>query len=302
MDLQAKSKERNPVEERFTISYDAKQDILESHQIDAKDLGEAIVGLHSLIEDTARIISNGSAEVKLKVTTPAKEGSLEVVFALLSDSATIIKVLGTLGLAHAATFAGSTVIELIQQIKNRKITSIVIESDSEEATIHTENGSFTANKDVARLVSDAKIRESLYKVIQAPLAGKPDATFKVLDAKHQEVQKITTEEIKEFSRLPKGSLEEVSTETKTITVTFSQVNFGSRKGWKILIPDGTEHSVVLEDAAFLEKVTKNQQAFLKDDRYEVKLKTTTTYRPSRNTVDRAIVEVLRNWDAQNRGK
>ncbi|WP_110946473.1 hypothetical protein [Pseudomonas bohemica] len=236
------------------------------------------------------------------MTTPAKKGSLQVVFSLLSDYSTIVKVLGLLGLAHAATFTGSTVIELIQQIKNRKITSVVIEGDSEEATIITDQGSFKANKNVAKLVSDSKIRESLFKVIQAPLMDKKDAVFKVIDANNQETQVITEEEIKEFSRLPKGSLEEIKSETETHTVTFSQVNFGSRKGWKVIMPDGAEHSVLLVDTAFLEKVSKNQQAFQKDDRYQVKIETTTTYRPSRNTIDRAIVEVLRNWDAPNRSK
>lgn len=291
-----------PLEERFTISYDAKDDLLANHQIDARVLGEAIVAVTSLIEDTARLISNGSADVKLKVTAPAKEGSLEVVFALLSDPSTIAKVLGILGLGHAATFTGSTVIELVQRIKNRKITSIEYETQTDEAVIHTEDGSFKASKQVAALVSNTKIRESLHKVIQAPLSGKKDAQFKVLDASERIVKRFEGEEINEFTRLPKGSLEETHSTTDVVTITFAQVNFGAKTGWRIVMPDGAEHSATIKDEAFLDKVNRNQQAFQKDDRYEIRLKTTTTYRPSRNTIDRAIIEVIRNWDSPNRNR
>lgn len=297
-----RTKVKKLTEERFTISYDAPEDILEQHEIAAKDLGEAILGMHTLIEETARLISSGTAEVKLKVTTPAKEGSLEVVFALLADPLVAAKVLATLGLAvHASVFAGSTVIELVKQLNNRKITSVVIE-DNGEATISTTDGIIKATKDVARLVSDTKVREALHKVVQAPLNGKAGATFKVLDEDNTQVSTVTTEDISDFAPLPKGTLEEVTSKTEVVTITFSQVNFGSKKGWRIVMPDGTEHPASLQHGAFLEKVNKNQQSFQKDDRYEVRLETTVTHRPTRSTIDRAIVEVIRNWDAPNRNR
>ncbi|MCD5997493.1 hypothetical protein KDX38_28535 [Pseudomonas sp. CDFA 602] len=290
-------------EERFSISYDAPEDILENHEIDAKELGDAILGMSTLIEETAKLVGRGSAEVKLKVTTPAKEGSLVVAFALMATPATAAKVLAILGLAtHASVFAGSTVIELIKKIKNRKIISVIIDGDDEHATIKTTDGEFKADKTVARLVSDGKVREALHKIVQAPLTGKEGAVFKVLDSEEKPVISVNTEDVDDFSRLPVGSLEEITSETITATVTFSQINFGSKKGWRIVLPDGDEHPATLADEAFLEKVTKNQQSFQKEDRYQVKLKTTVTHRPTRSTIDRIIVEVVRNWDAPNRNR
>lgn len=297
---EGKEKSDKLSEERFTISYDAPEDILEDHEIDAKDLGEAILGMNTLVSETAKLISNGSAEVKLKVAAPAKEGSLEVVFALLADPLIAAKVLGVLGISHVGVFTGSTVFELVKQIKNRKILSVVIEGDSETAKLVTSDGEITANKYVARLVSDSKVREALHKVVQAPLAGKEGASFKILDAKHVPVAEVTREHIDDFSQLPKGSLEEVAVSTEVLTVRFEQINFGSKKGWRVVLPDGTEHSATINDGAFLERVGKNQQSFQKEDRYEVRMQTTTTYRPTRSTVERAIVEVIRNWDAPNR--
>ena len=279
-------------EEKFTISYDAKESSFSDHEINAKDLGEAILGMHNLIEETAKVISNGSAEVNLKVTTPAKEGSIEVVFALLADPVTTLKVLGVLGFtAQASAIAGGSLIELVQQIRNKKITSITIEGDSENATIMTADGPIEANKSLAKLVTNNKIRDALHKVIQAPLTGKKDATFKVIGSSAQPIIKIKDNEVNDFARLPKGTLEEISIDTETIRASFAQINFESSKGWRIRNHDGSEYATVIKDRAFLDKVNKNQQAFQKDDIYEMVLETTTTSRPTRSTIDRAITKV-----------
>ncbi|POY82023.1 hypothetical protein BKM09_027480 [Pseudomonas amygdali pv. morsprunorum] len=57
----------------FKISYDAPGD-LENHQ-NAKDLGNAIIGMHDLITKAASIVSSGASEAELKVLAPAQEGS-----------------------------------------------------------------------------------------------------------------------------------------------------------------------------------------------------------------------------------
>jgi hypothetical protein len=288
----SRPKKQEYSEEKFIVSYDAKESALARHEINAKDLGEAILGMHNLIEETASIISNGSADVTLKVTTPAQEGSVEVVFALLADPATALKVLGILGFATpAAAFVGGSLIELVQQIKGKKITSVTIEGDSETADIMTADGVVKADKRIAKLITNSKIRDALHKVIQAPLTGKKDAQFKVKGSEEKTVISIKESAIDDFSRLPKGTLEEISVETEIVRASFAQINFESAKGWRIRKHDGSEFAVTVKDKSFLDKVNSNQATFQKDDNYNITIETTTTSRPTRSTIDRAIIKV-----------
>ncbi|UUT22124.1 hypothetical protein [Pseudomonas sp. T8] len=287
-----RAEDENLSEKKFTISYDAKESSLSDHEISAKDLGEAILGMHNLIEETASIISNGSADVTLKVTTPAKEGSVEVVFALLADPATALKVLSILGFATpAAAFVGGSLVELVQQIKGKKITSVTIEGDSATAEVMTNDGPIKADKNLAKLITSTKIRDALHKIIQAPLTGKKDAQFKVIGGAELPVVSIKQDAIDDFSRLPKGTLEEISVETEVVRASFAQINFESSKGWRIRKHDGSEFAVTVKDQAFLEKVNKNQKTFQKEDSYNITIETTTTSRPTRATIDRVIVKV-----------
>lgn len=287
-----KAKDSELSEQKFTISYDAKESSLSDHEISAKDLGEAILGMHNLIEETASIISNGSADVTLKVTTPAQEGSVEVVFALLANPATALKVLGILGFAApTASFIGGSLIELVQQIKGKKITSVTIEGDSQIAEVNTTGGAIKADKNLAKLITNARIRESLHKIIQAPLSGKKQAQFKVIGSHDKPVVAIKEEAVDNFARLPKGTLEEITVDNEVVRASFAQVNFESPKGWRIRKHDGSEFAVTMKDADFLQKVLKNKKKFQKDDNYNLEIETTTTSRPTRATIERVIVRV-----------
>lgn len=287
-----KTEKQGLSERKFTISYDAKESSLSDHEISAKDLGEAILGMHNLIEETAKVISNGSADVMLKVTTPVQEGSVEVVFALLADPATALKVLSILGFAApAVAFAGGSLVELVQQIKGKKITSVTIEGDSQTAEVQTTDGLIKADRNLAKLITNNKIRDALHKVIQAPLTGKTDAQFKVIESDNKTIVSIKEKEVDDFSRLPKGTLEQVSVSKEVIRGLFAQINFESAKGWRIRKHDGTEFAVTVKDKDFLERVYQNQKAFQKDDNYNITLETTTTSRATRSTIERAITKV-----------
>lgn len=153
---------------------------------------------------------------------------------------------------------------------------------------------------MAKLASSKRARDSLHKIIQAPLAGKTGAIFKVLDRTETPVWIAKDEEISDYRPLPTGTLEDISVERKKINVCFSQVNFDSTKGWRIKDKDNEEFPVAMKDKSFLDKVRQNQQAFKKDDLYEVDLEITTTSRPTRSTIDRVVIEVTRHWAAADR--
>ncbi|QVW23660.1 hypothetical protein KJF94_28125 [Pseudomonas hormoni] len=299
--LTEKNEEKKLAEYKFVISYDAKDKSLSHHEINAKELGEAILGMNNLIEETAKAIGSSIEKVQLKVTTPVKEGSVEVVFALLADPGVALKVLATLGFAaQGAAIAKAALVEMVQKIGNKKITNIAIDGDSEEAKVTTDDGTFVMDKTVAKLIANKRARESLHKIIQAPLIGKPNAIFKVLDKNELPVWTAQEEEINDYKPLPAGTLEEISIDREKINVSFSQINFDSSKGWRIKNKDHEEYPVTMKDKTFLDKVRQNQQAFKKDDLYEIDLEVTTTSRPTRSTIDRVVVEVTRHWASGDR--
>ncbi|KPY66145.1 Uncharacterized protein ALO94_01999 [Pseudomonas syringae pv. spinaceae] len=249
-----------------------------------------------LLNEATLVYTRGGGDVELMVTTPAKKGSIIVEFLVQATSPETLEVLSHIGFSAAGGALGiPTLINTIKKLKNRKIVRINIDTGSPQATVVTENGDIVCDKKIAEMIGNKKIRDSLHKIIQAPLHDKPNAEFKVLDSHHHEVFMIEESRLENFNPLPAGSLEEVSIENLHISISFAQVNFDSKRGWKIVLPDGKEKSALMQDSHFLSKAKANEQAFKKGDLYEAKIRVTTTERPSRSTILYEILEITRHW-------
>lgn len=281
-------------EQKFSISYDAPQGDYAEHEIDALALGNAIIGMHNLLEKAGEVVSNGSADIQVKVTDPVKSGSVVIGFIVIAKSLASAGILKTIGITAASTaIVGGSLIEVVKKIKNRKITEIVIEGDNPIATVKTASETFQVDRNVARLVGDKKVRDALTAVIRAPLEKVPDSTFNILDENDEPVVEIDTGSSESFTALPKGSLEDVTVEEYDSRVTFTQINFDSKTGWRVFfVDDAYERSVTIEDDSFLQRVSLSQHAFKKEDIYSVRVKLTSTIRPNtRSTYDYAIIKV-----------
>lgn len=274
----------------FTISYDAPGD-LENHKINAKDLGNAIVGMHELITKAATIVSNGTTGAELKVIAPAKEGSLAIVFAIVADPLTTLTVLSSIGIGVVgAASSAATAIGIIDRLKDTKIDRIVVDAKTKEATITTKDGEFKTSSDVAQLVSSREIRQALHKIVQAPLQGRDDATISFISEGAEVV--LAEPEIKHFSPIRTDVTEKETKETIQKVVQFTKLNFKSRRGWTIQSRDGLEATVSIRDDIFLAKVAANEQAFQKDKFYTVELQKTDTTNISGTKTKYDIVRVI----------
>jgi hypothetical protein len=255
------------IQTEFTISYDALGD-LQHHQINAKDLGNAIIGMSDLIQKSAEIVSNGSSEASLKVLAPAKEGSLEIVFAIVADPITTLAVLKTIGIGVVgAVAAGATAIGIMDRIKDKKIENVTIDAETQTAVITTSEGSFETTSKVAQLVSSKEIRQALHKVIQAPLQGRENAKISFIS--EQATLILNEPEIKNFNPIKTDAIEEEQIEIFQKTVQFTKLNFQGKRGWSIQSNDGLITSVSIQDELFLSKVLANEEAFQKDKFYMV---------------------------------
>ncbi|MFV9655895.1 hypothetical protein ACNFCK_13345 [Pseudomonas sp. NY15366] len=288
------------VQEKFSISYDAETGDYKNHEIDALTLSRSIHGVYDMVAEASALINKG-AEVELKVTAPAKEGSVVVEFLLLAASPQGLAILKYLGLATAsAAVAGGSLIEVVKKMKNRRVVNVTIEGDSDVATIEVDGETIVCDKYVAKLAVDKKVRSALHSVVQAPISGREGASFKVLDEDEDTVLEIEEEEASDYSPLPPKSLESVEVTKDKTTAYFVQVNFESNNGWRVKLGDGTEHAVTMADETFMDKVSQSQQSFSKEDLFEIVIETKATYRQTRSTFNYTVLEVTRHFADKGR--
>lgn len=274
----------------FKISYDAPGD-LSSHKINAKDLGNAIIGMHDLISKAATIVSNGSSEADLKVIAPAKEGSLEIIYAIVADPVTTLAVMKNIGIGVSSAIASTaTAIGVMDRLKDTKIDRVVINAKTKKATLFTPDGEIETTSQVAQLVSSKDVRQALHRVIQAPIQGREGAKIKLIA--DQGIVELDEDEIKNFVPIRTDVMEK---ETKTRfnkTVRFTKLNFNSRRGWTIESKDGLDVSVTIRDDDFLQKVAKSEEAFEKEKLYRVEIEKTDTLKLNATQTKYDIIRVM----------
>ncbi|MNP00546.1 hypothetical protein D3C76_923380 [compost metagenome] len=121
------------------------------------------------------------------------------------------------------------------------------------------------------------------------------ARVKVLGENDKVEVEIPSEKIKLFEPIKVGSLEEIEVNTNQVVVKFITLNFKGKSGWRIQTREGFECSVGIEDDAFMQKVTANEEAFQKDKLYTVELEHEQIRNPGKTrnnyTIKRVVNEI-----------
>lgn len=286
----------------FKVFYDADDDELSKHSIDAETLARSILSITSLIEKADDILNEGNRSVKVLVTNPAVAGSIGVAYTiveLLPAAISVLKTIGIVGATGAAVHA--TAISLIRQLGSRKVISITRKKGTSDAVLELEGDGedITCPASVAALVTEPSIRDALISVVQAPLEGKEAPVFKIVDDNDNELIRLEGEQTEEIKPLPRGTLLKKEVETKDVNVKFTQVNFHSEKGWRMEYLDD-EHSVLLTDYEFLAKVRQAEGTITSEDLFSVTLETTKTTTARASTQKFVIKKVLRHRVAQGK--
>ncbi|EPY4496972.1 TPA: hypothetical protein ACTW3A_001584 [Klebsiella quasipneumoniae subsp. quasipneumoniae] len=277
----------------FKVFYDAEDTELSQHKIDAKTLSISIGSMADLISTADKNLNDGQETVKLMVTNPAEAGSLGIAYAmveLIPNAVDVAKVIGLTGLAGAGV--GATALSLIRQLGSKKVLSITKRVGTSESVLELDGEQIVCNDYVAKLVTDPVVREAIVNVVRAPLDGKDNPVFKVVDSNGEEVIRLEGEQTEEVKPLPKGTLLEKEVTVEEVNVRFVQVNFEGSKGWRMVHID-EEHSVALEDNVFLNQVQTGQVSFTKEDLFVVDLETTRTFTARKLTERYAIKRVKR---------
>ncbi|WMY72752.1 hypothetical protein RHD99_14865 [Buttiauxella selenatireducens] len=273
----------------FKVFYDADDNELSQHAIDAEALGNSILSMTKLITKSDDLLNEGNKSIKVLVSNPAEAGSLGVAYTiieLIPDAINVLKTLGITGVVGAA--GGATALSLIRQLGSSKVISMTRKADSGTTVLELEGEEIECPTAVAALVTDPTIRDALISVIQKPLEGKQAPVFKILNENEEEVIRLEGVQTEEIKPLPRGTLLEKEVDEREVNVKFTQVNFQSEKGWRMEY-NGEEHAVLLNDHEFLAKVRHAEGAISSDDLFAVNLEVTKTY-SARNVTEKYVVK------------
>lgn len=284
----------------FKVFYDAKDDELSKHSIEAETLANSILSMTNLIEKADGILNEGNKSVKVLVTNPAVAGSLGIAYTIVELLPTAVSVLKTIGIVGAAGAVGhATAISLIRQLGSRKVISVTRKAGTNEAVLELDGEDIVCPAPVAALVTEPSIRDALIAVVQAPLEGKKEPVFKIVDENNKELMRLEGLQTEEIKPLPRGTLLRKEVETKDVNVKFTQVNFHNEKGWRMEYLDD-EHSVLLTDYEFLAKVRQAEGTITSEDLFSVTLETTKTISARGTSQKFVIKKVLRHRVAQGK--
>ena len=282
----------------FQIFYDAEDNELAQHKIDAKTLSISIGSMADLISAADKRLNDGQQTVKLMVTNPAEAGSLGVSYTMMElvpHAVDVAKVIGLTGIAGATI--GAPALSLIRQLGSKKVISVTKRAGTEESVLELEGEEIVCHDSVAKLVTDPEVRDALVNVVRAPLDGKQGAVFKVLNDEGEEVVRLEGSETEEIKPLPRGTLLEKEESVEEVNVRFVQINFEGTKGWRIDYL-GEEHAVTFEDQLFIHQVQNGIISFTKEDLFVVELKTIKTFTARNATTKYAITKVKRKRPAE----
>ena len=112
-----------PVKEwKFSISYDADDNQLSEHRMDADMLAESIKNVAQLVRRADEILNGENRNIRTFVTAPAREGSLTIDFlAQLIDPDLGEKVLYTIGIATPVGSISYGVFKALREIGGKEI-------------------------------------------------------------------------------------------------------------------------------------------------------------------------------------
>lgn len=278
----------------FKVFYDADDDELSRHAIDAEDLGNSILSMTKLLTKSDELLNEGNRSIKVLVSNPAEAGSLGIAYTIVEMLQEAINILKTIGITGAVgAVGGATAISLIRQLGSTKVISMTRKAGTQNTILEVDGEEIECPTAVAVLVTDPTIREALISVIQKPLEGKQSPVFKILNENEEEVVRLEGEQTGEIKPLPRGTLLQKEVDEREVNVKFTQVNFQSEKGWRMEY-NNEEHSVLLTDYNFLAKVRQAEGAISSDDLFAVRLEVTKTFSARSVSEKYVIKEVIRH--------
>ena len=264
------------VGEHFRVIYDGPA--VEDGEMDVAQLASSLLALGKLIENADAIRTGESGRVKVRVKSDVKRGSFDVGIALhwadsfadaaiawakTPEGASTLALLGITGLTikGVAVTGGKGVIQVVRWLRGRRIARQIMLEDGNTTLIAEDGEQLAVNSEVARMVEDPAIRQSLEKFTE-PLRddGVEEVRFEELTG--GPVERISSTEATSFTAT--AAAEPSSTDTFRATYQIKRLFFDRGRKWRLSNGAQTIQAEI-EDEVFWRKVEASEVSFAKDD-------------------------------------
>ena len=266
-------------EEKFTLVFDGPA--LEFHEIEVRNLGQALIAMCDLIHAANTEIYGGNSQVEVKVKAHAP-GSFEVDFLLMALETArpllnaakqhqadisianellelLFKISGTaLTGGIAVKKVGGGLIALLKWLKARKPEKIERQVNG-DIHIHIGDNYFVTNDNTLKIARSINVRKSAKDLVAALKQSGVD----ILKVKrlHKPALEIAKGEVGYFDYNDEEDLTETS---RKVNLQIVKLSFKEGDKWQ-MTDGGKPFSVTIEDVDFLNRVQKREVAFANGD-------------------------------------
>lgn len=271
----------------FTVSYDG--DALQTHQMDVRDLGPALLSLGKLFDEANRVLNGEKVSIKVQVKAH-QAGSFEILFEAVQTISSQLScfltgdfVTSALNLKELLFAGGAGLIWLICKLRG-KTPNKIKDLKNGMVRIELEDESFQVPINLMRLYQDLPVREATQDVLN-PLERNGIDSFTAKEGDKTLVS-VDKESLKYF-KPPEAQDELISQHEVVASYSISSLSFKEGKKW--LLYDGNSiASMLVDDEEFLEKVNKNLISFSKGDTLLCHVKVT-QYKTSKGLKNEYVV-------------
>lgn len=289
----------------FTIAYDGPA--LDNHEMDAKDLGLALLSICALIESSSKEIYGKDCKTNVKIKAGFKPGSFEIDFGIAQSHLQNLlglmnsnSINGALNLITVIGFGGSGAVGLMQVLKflGGKKPDRVVRLPDQTIQFFINNTFIIGLKDTDTLYKSLDVRRE-FKKVMSPLENDGIDSFEVRKLGNI-FDRVSKKELPYF--YDPSLTDEIKDETlireNLIKKTFSIASLDFKPGNKWRLSDGTsQFHVEILDKDFLKNISVNRVAFCKDDLLITDLKISEYETPKGLRTDYQIIKVLEHRQA-----
>jgi len=293
----------------FTIAYDGPA--LANHEMDARDLGYALLALCSLIEESSKEIYGKDCKTSVTIKGGFKPGSFEIDYVIAQSYIQQILgifasdgVSGALNLMACIGLGGSTVygvqkgaFQVIKFLRGKRPDKVIVQPDLSIKFV-------LGNQEIIGLPFTDKLYRSIsvrreFSKVMSPLDKDGVTSFEIRQA-GKTLDAVSKDESAYF--YDPSTTEEVNSETllgtSDLRKTFSIASLDFKPGNKWRLSDGSgQFHVEILDKEFLEGVSLNRTSFYKDDLLLVDLRINEFQTPKGLRTDYQILKVLEHRQA-----
>lgn len=270
----------------FSIEYNG--DEVESHEINANDLANSLLGLSGVLENSNRAVHGSNSDMFVKVKGSFKPASFEVDIVTLLTCSGVVAVLNMVGLIGFTQKNVKSLIWLYKQSKGKQIESIkTVDDDNVNVYFNGCENPIFVNKYVVEMYKDKNVRKDFCKLV-SPLENEnmSDITF-IKNGVEQE--KITRDELELFNFDDDSDPSIIEGISEFLITQFNL--YGKFNGWRLScinsvdsIYNEKDFSVKILDHYFLNNV-KNKIIIISNEKPTViKAKYRLTIQKSERTV------------------